>query len=53
MIRIKNKKLLYPELSYKITGVLFRVHNRFGRYMREKQYQDGIAEELKKRGVGV
>ena len=35
-----NGKLIYPELSYQITGLLFEVHNELGRYAREKQYCD-------------
>lgn len=41
------EKLIYPELSYKITGILFKAHNKLGRYCREKQYQDMTAELLK------
>ena len=44
-----NKKLVYPELSYKITGVLFKVHNKLDRYCKEKQYQDAIEELLKQK----
>ena len=42
----KNNKLVYPELSYLLTGICFNVHNQLGRYAREKQYGDKIAEEL-------
>lgn len=38
------KNLIFPELSYKITGILFQVHNNLGRYCKEKQYQDAIQE---------
>jgi len=40
-------KLIYPELSYKINGVLFSVHNELGRYCNEKQYADAIEKKIK------
>lgn len=42
-----NEKLIHPELSYLVAGICFDVHNRLGRYAREKQYCDLIEEKLK------
>lgn len=50
MTPIKNN-LVFPELSYKITGILFKTHNALGRYCKEKQYQDALAEALGKEGL--
>lgn len=35
-----NKKIAYKELSYKITGLLFKAHKNLGLYRNEKQYAD-------------
>ncbi|OHA15291.1 MAG: hypothetical protein A3G52_04220 [Candidatus Taylorbacteria bacterium RIFCSPLOWO2_12_FULL_43_20] len=39
-------EVLYPELSYTITGILFSAHNELGRYAREKQYGDMVERNL-------
>jgi len=43
----KNGKLIYPKLSYLITGICFTAHNRLGRFAREKQYCDFVEAKLK------
>jgi len=43
-----SNKLVYGQLSYKLTGVLFYIHNQLGRYCNHQQYCDSIENELKK-----
>lgn len=50
-LRITNAKVIYAELSYEITGALFEVHNKLGRFCNEKQYCDELEQEFKKRGI--
>lgn len=42
------EKIIYPELSYKINGILFAVHNELGQFCNEKQYCDFLESYLKK-----
>ena len=43
MPQIKDlSKVLYPELSYKVYGLCFKVHNELGRFRNEKQYADAL-----------
>lgn len=46
-----DAELLHPELSYKICGFCFYIHNQLGRYRNEKQYADALEQVLKKNGV--
>ena len=42
-----SEKVLYPELSYALVGLLFEVHKELGQYAREKQYGDLLEQKLK------
>lgn len=46
-----NDEIIFKELSYKITGLLFEVHNTVGKYAREKQYGDEFEKVLEKHNI--
>ncbi len=46
-----NNKIIYPELSYKITGVLFDVHTNLGNRYQEKYYSRAVALGFEKVGL--
>ena len=46
-----SEKVIYPELSYQLTGILFAIHNELGRFCNEKQYSDAIEIYLKKNNI--
>lgn len=39
---MEEEKIIYKDLSYRINGLLFKIHNELGRYCREKQYGDAL-----------
>ncbi len=43
--------LIYPDLSYKINGILFTAHNELGPYAKEKQVGDVIARLFKENNL--
>lgn len=43
---LKFSKLIYPELSYKIIGIIYKVYNELGPGYQEKYYQKAIALEF-------
>jgi len=51
MPRIRSNNVLHPELSYKICGLCFSVHNKLGRYRNEKQYSDALESSLKENKI--
>lgn len=46
-----NGKLIYPELSYTLMGILFEVHNKLGTKYQEKHYQRAVEIKLKELGI--
>jgi len=50
MTRI-NKKILYPDLCYKLTGLFFKTHSKLGRFCREKQYSDELERLFKDHSI--
>ena len=44
-------KLIHPELSYAVRGVLFDVHNRLGPGLKEEYYRDAVAIGLEAEGM--
>ncbi len=46
-----REDLLYPELSYKIVGILFDVYNELGHGYLEKVYQKAVAVRLAQAGI--
>ena len=43
--------LIYPDLSYKIMGVLFKVHRKLGNSYQEKYYQRAIESEFQNENI--
>lgn len=48
---MRETKLIYPDLSYKIVGILFKVQNELGNKYQEKYYQRAIEVELKNQNI--
>lgn len=48
---MEEDKVIYKELSYKVNGLLFKVHQELGRYRNEKQYADYFEKLLIKEGL--
>lgn len=42
-----NSKIIYPELSYQIVGILFEVHKALGNRYQEKYYQRALEVKFK------
>ena len=46
LLIVKRTKLVFPELSYKISGLLFKVHNDLGRFCKERLYGNALEKLL-------
>lgn len=46
-----NKDILHPKLSYDLQGAFYEVANTIGKGMKEKVYQNALAEELEAKGI--
>ena len=51
MNSLKRKDLLYPELSYKLIGILYEVYNELGYGHQEKYYEKAIEIALKNANI--
>lgn len=47
----KGEKVIYPELSYKLVGLLFEVNRKLGPNHKENFYQNAVKQELIERGI--
>lgn len=45
------QEIILKDLSYKITGFCFKVHNQLGRFGSERQYADKLEEILKENKI--
>ena len=44
-------KVVYKDLSYKLVGIIFEIHNKLGGIYEEKVYQRAIEKKLKEFGM--
>ena len=47
----RKEKLIHKDLSYKIRGILFNIHNELGRFCNEKQYGDALEYFFQKENI--
>lgn len=43
--------IIYKELSFKLNGLCFKVHNELGKNRSEKSYADALEAKLKEAGI--
>jgi len=44
-------EIIYKELSYKLNGIFYNVHNKLGKFCNHNQYCDAIEISLKENGI--
>lgn len=44
-------KIIHKELSYKLNGIFYQIHNQLGRYCSHKQYADAMEIIFKKNQI--
>lgn len=49
--KVNSNKVVFPELSYEIVGILFKIHNELGNKYQEKYYQRAVEVELKSQNI--
>lgn len=48
---MEEDKVVYKDLSYKLVGILFKIHSELGNRYQEKYYQRAMEIELKKNDI--
>ncbi|MEK7134523.1 MAG: GxxExxY protein [Patescibacteria group bacterium] len=51
MAHIYRDDLIYPDLSYRIVGILMEVNDALGAGHRERYYEDAVEEGFKREGI--
>ena len=46
-----DKEIIHKELSYKLNGIFYHIHNRLGRYCTHNQYADAMEIMFKEKGI--
>jgi len=46
-----DQQIIHKELSYKLNGIFYYIHNRLGRYCIHKQYADAMEIIFREKGV--
>lgn len=44
-------EIIYKDLSYKLNGIFYNIHNKLGKFCDHNQYCDAIEILLKEKGI--